>query len=300
MAKYKIGDKVRIRDDLKYGEWYYMHAFGESQMVNEDMIEKAGQIVTIKDFDTSGCYYIEEDCWHWTDEMFSGLSETTKKYPVSDLRVGDKVRVREDLNENVEYLGNGRRCGIEVNAEMVALKGLVVTIKKVNENDYHIEEDNEWYWTDEMFSEKIEDKPSLLELQMIEHQHDIPKRLFHLAEKYPNITWKKAKEYYARVVDNVILGAGEENLFSGNLSFGRGLKEAAARFEELLKLEEKAVSLKSTVGTIATFEGTPVFEDKTPKLVSNDGENPKKIDCFSCTSADCANCENFKYKMAIT
>lgn len=272
----------------------------EIQMANEEMVEKAGQIVTIKEFDKSGCYYIEEDCWHWTDEMFSESSETTKRYPVSDLKVGDRVRVREDLNKDVEYFGNGRKYGIVVNDEMVALKGSVVTIKKVNENDYHIEEDNEWYWTDEMFSEKIEDKPSLLELQMIEHQHDIPKRLFYLAEKYPNVTWKKAKEYYARVVDNVILGAGEENLFSGSLSFGRGLSEAAARFEELLKLEEKAVSFKSTVGTIATFEGVPVFEGEMPNPVSDDGRTSKKIDCFSCTSADCANCENFKYKMAIT
>lgn len=307
MAKYGIGDKVRVRDDLKYGEWYYMYTSNESQMVNEDMIEKVGQIVTIKDFDESGCYYIEEDEWHWTDEMFSESNEATKKYPVSNLKVGDKVRVRENLKLDVDYCMCDGTLGVEINREMKNKGGAIVTIKEFDENGrYYIEED-QWHWTDEMFSEKIkeqskeeekEDKPSLLEYQ-IEHQHDIPKRLFYLAEKYPNITWKKAKEYYARVVDNVILGAGEENLFSGSLSFGRGLNEAAARFEELLKLEEKAVSLKST-GTIATFEGVPVFEDKTPKLVSHDEKSPKKIDCFSCTSADCANCENFKYKMAIT
>ena len=566
MAKYGIGDKVRVRDDLKYGEWYYMHTSDESQMANGDMVEKVGQIVTIKDYDSSGCYYIEEDQWHWTDEMFSESNEATKKYPVSNLKVGDKVRVREDLKLDVDYCMCDGTLGVEINREMknkggaivtikefdkngryyieedqwhwvdemfselvksddtitqtkrhkvsdlkigdrvivrpdldidkkyadangcyrigvnssmCRLKGTVVTIKTVNDHDYNIKEDDEeWYWTDEMFSEKVEeitrkfkvgdvvrfrndlfagmsmvseegkslgilssmsdyagqeatitditgptytvdtnrfcwyagafedktidksisdeekeiktkppfevgdkvlvredlekgkfynnvstsdydavtefmldlcgrvctiekkvcdkyklvedarnyswteemfmldeypsekakeqskeeekeDKPSLLEYQ-VEHQHDIPKRLFYLAEKYPNITWKKAKEYYARVVDNVILGAGEESLFSGSLSFGKGLKEAAARFEELLKLEEKAVSLKSTVGTIATFEGVPVFEDKTPKLVSDSDRTSKKIDCFSCTSADCANCENFKYKMAIT
>ena len=71
MAKYETGDKVKVRDDLKLQEWYYMYTSRESQMANEKMVEKAGHIVTIKDFDKSGYYRIEEDCWHWTDEMFS-------------------------------------------------------------------------------------------------------------------------------------------------------------------------------------------------------------------------------------
>lgn len=387
MAKYGIGDKVRVRDDLKYEEWYYMCTSNETQMANEEMVEKAGQIVTIKDFDKSGCYYIEEDCWHWTDEMFSGLSETTKKYPVSDLKVGDRVRVRPDLEEGKKYYMKDIAIKHIVNDEMYELKGKIVTISEIRGSGYSIKEDDgEWYWTDEMFSERVEevtrkfkvgdivrfrndlftgmsifseegkslkilsqmskyagqeavitgaagatdacytvdtnsfcwyagafedkiidksisdeekeDKPSLLEYQ-IEHQHDIPKRLFCLAEKYPNVTWKKAREYYVRAVEDVILETGEKNLFSGILSFGRGLNEAAARFEELLKLEEKAVSLKSTVGTVATFEGVPVFESEMPNPVSDDERTSKKMDCFSCTSADCANCENFKYKMAI-
>lgn len=388
MAKYKIGDKVKIRDDLELNVDYRMCDGTLGVEINREMKNEGGTIATIKGYDNNGRYLIEEDCWHWTDEMFSEISESTKKCPVSDLKVGDMVRVRADLKEDVEYFGNGRTYGIEVNDEMVALKNSIVTIKKVNENDYHIEEDNEWYWTDEMFSEKIEiktkppfkagdkvlvrkdlekggsyvnvstsdydmvtgfmlnlcgkvctiervlggkykliedvnnyswteemfvldeypskkiekenkeDKPSLLEFQ-IEHQHDIPKRLFYLAEKYPNVTWKKAKEYYTRVVDNVILGAGEENLFSGSLSFGRGLSDAAARFEELLKLEEKAVSLKSTAETVATFERFPVLEGEISKPVSDDEKTSKEIDCFNCASADCTNCKNFKYKMAI-
>lgn len=388
MAKYKIGDKVKIRDDLELDVDYRMCDGTLGIEINREMKNEGGTIATIKGYDSKGRYLIEEDCWHWTDEMFSEISESTKKHSVSNLKVGDKVRVREDLNEDVEYFNNEHTYGIEVNAEMVALKGSVVTIKKVNENDYHIEEDNEWYWTDEMFSEKIEiktkppfkagdkvlvrkdlekgefytnvstsdydvvtefmlnlrgevctierilgdkyklieddhghswtekmfvldgypskeigkekkeDKPSLFEYQ-VEHQHDIPKRLFYLAEKYPNVTWKKAKAYYAKVVDNVILGSGEENLFSGSLSFGRGLSDAAARFEELLKLEEKAVSLKSTAETVATFERFPVLEGEISKLVSDDEKTSKEIDCFNCASADCVNCKNFKYKMAI-
>ena len=480
----KPGDKVRVRDDLEEDEYYYMYKSSDSQLANSDMIERAGEVVTIKDYDSSGCYYIEEDIgenlpgkgWHWTDEMFSEKLSSHETTKISNLKVGDKVIVRPDLDIDKKYAdANGcNRTG--VNSYMCDLKGTVVTIKTVNDHDYHIEEDDgDWWWTDEMFSERVEevirkfkvgdivrfrsdlfvgmsifseegkslkilsqmskyagqeavitgatdasysvdtnlfcwyagafedkiidksisgegkeiktkppfkagdkvlvredlekgkfynnvstsdcdavtepmlnlrgkvctiegticdkycliedvhnyrwteemfvldeypsekakeqpeeekkeDKPSLLEYQ-IEHQHDIPKRLFYLAEKYPNVTWKKAKAYYAKVVDNVVLGAGEENLFSGSLSFGRGLNDAAARFEELLKLEESAVSL---VGTVATFEDVPVVEDKTPKPVSNDEGISEKINCFSCTRSDCFECDKFKYKMAIT
>lgn len=471
MAKYGIGDKVRVREDLSEAVKYFGNRRSCGLGVNDEMVRLKGSVVTIKKVNRESYHIKEDNEWYWTDEMFSELIKSddtaiqTEGYKVSDLKVGDRVKVRPDLDIDKEYYMKDGIINHIVNEHMYELKGKIVTISKIRGSGYGIEEDDEeWYWTDEMFSERVEevirkfkvgdivrfrsdlfagmsmvseegkslgilssmsnyagqeatitdvtgptytvdtnrfcwyagafedktidksiydeekdiktkppfevgdkvlvredlekgkfynnvstsdydavtefmldlcgrvctiekkvcdkyklvedvhgynwteemfmldeypsekakeqpkeeekeDKPSLLEYQ-VEHQHDIPKKLFYLAEKYPNITWKKAKEYYARVVDNVILGAGEENLFSGSLSFGKGLKEAAARFEELLKLEEKAVSLKST--------------DKTPKLVSDSDRTSKKIDCFSCTSTDCANCENFKYKMAIT
>ena len=65
-------------------------------------------------------------------------------------KVGDKVRVREDLIAGELY-------GKDVFASgMIPFKGQTVTIKKIQENKYLIEEDLEdWYWTDEMFSEKV-------------------------------------------------------------------------------------------------------------------------------------------------
>lgn len=63
--KYKIGDKVRVRSDLKLSVLY------DGLCATDEMIKK--KIVTIASI--HGCYYeIEEDDYDWTDEMFEGLA----------------------------------------------------------------------------------------------------------------------------------------------------------------------------------------------------------------------------------
>lgn len=68
--KYKVGDKVRIREDLVTGGSY-----GGSVAV-DDMIDMAGSVVTIESVGSIG-YYIEEDPddYCWTDEMFEPVKE---------------------------------------------------------------------------------------------------------------------------------------------------------------------------------------------------------------------------------
>ena len=76
--KYKVGDKVKIRTDLRTDTKY-----GTTQVVDE-MCTLCGQVVTIKEiYAKDQSYFIEEDNgWFWTDEMFEGLIKTTKQ-PVS-------------------------------------------------------------------------------------------------------------------------------------------------------------------------------------------------------------------------
>ena len=65
-------------------------------------------------------------------------------------KVGDKVRVREDLVVDQRY---GRDVFI---SEMVSFKEKIVTIKKIYTDIYTIVEDSgNWHWTDEMFSGKV-------------------------------------------------------------------------------------------------------------------------------------------------
>ena len=82
-------------------------------------------------------------------------------------KIGDKVLVRPDLIE-------GRKYGDEVvMSDMLYFKGKIVTIEHVDHpNHYRIKEDpDQWYWTDEMFSEK-ESEEIKSDLEEIEEYFD--------------------------------------------------------------------------------------------------------------------------------
>ena len=63
-------------------------------------------------------------------------------------KVGDKVRVRSDLNVNLD-------CSPTVVEELLCKAGDIVTISAVNDNDYRID-GFRYYWTDEMFEGLVE------------------------------------------------------------------------------------------------------------------------------------------------
>lgn len=83
--KYKIGDKVRVRDDLEIGKWYSMNNRNFSDCVNSKMTAFKGKEVTILADNCFGMYLIKEDNgeWHWTDEMFSGLATSLPKVVIN-------------------------------------------------------------------------------------------------------------------------------------------------------------------------------------------------------------------------
>lgn len=66
--KYKVGDKVRVRSDLRVGKSYGEHAFVH------DMFKFRGKIVTIESVWKQG-YRIEEDIYWWADEMLEPVEE---------------------------------------------------------------------------------------------------------------------------------------------------------------------------------------------------------------------------------
>lgn len=82
-AKYKPGDRVRVRADLTNGGGYFMPD-GRGQIVVKDMMIFAGEIVTIEEASESG-YRIRESVYTWTDEMFEPVQ------PIVIYHKGDKV-----------------------------------------------------------------------------------------------------------------------------------------------------------------------------------------------------------------
>ena len=71
--KYKVGDKVRVRNDLEIGSRYQMEDTGVKDTFVSEMDQYSGKVVTIHGI--WGCEYeIVEDNgkYNWTDEMFEG------------------------------------------------------------------------------------------------------------------------------------------------------------------------------------------------------------------------------------
>ena len=72
MAKYEVGDRVVVRDDLVLGNAYTMDDPDDGRWgVVNGMLKFCGRTVTIKEVYGYG-YDIEEFGCIWTDEMFSG------------------------------------------------------------------------------------------------------------------------------------------------------------------------------------------------------------------------------------
>lgn len=109
--KYKIGDRVKIRDDLIPGEYY-----GED-IFSSGMHQYAGKIATIIGIDTKSyiSYIIDLDNgdWSWTDEMF-------KK------KINELDYFQEQLDESFAEL---------IRKHQFLQKELIRLQKKYNKND---------------------------------------------------------------------------------------------------------------------------------------------------------------------
>lgn len=101
MAKYKIGDKIKIREDLKGGCYYNEVYF------NTDMEEYRGKIATIMGLVNSKSYWIDldEQFWYWSDDMFENDILTEKQF-------NDKINELEkqiaELKEQLEKKSDGK------------------------------------------------------------------------------------------------------------------------------------------------------------------------------------------------
>lgn len=104
---FKIGDKVKVREDLKYGMIVGSY---ERNSVVKDMLQYAGKTATITDIDDNACYLdIDGEEWVWGDIVLDKLS---------DIRPVDQV-IEELKAERDAIKAKNKKAG-----QMIARGGL--------------------------------------------------------------------------------------------------------------------------------------------------------------------------------
>lgn len=80
--KYKVGDKVKIREDLIDGKWYGNHT------VVVYMLKYKGQDVTIENVRRDNCYTLKEEDmkFAWTDEMIECKVDDKPKNQIKNIK----------------------------------------------------------------------------------------------------------------------------------------------------------------------------------------------------------------------
>lgn len=163
--KYKIGDVVKIRDDLQKGEKY-----GEYEVM-EGMLEYKGTIGTIEYIDWDGDYYLAEvnNPYAWHKDMLEPV--TIEDYLKESIRVdkikggngmeykiGDAVRIKDNLVVGEKY----GECNVI--KDMLRFRGTIDTIDNIDiDGDYYLTgDDNPYVWHKDML-EPIELKDDLKE-----------------------------------------------------------------------------------------------------------------------------------------
>lgn len=108
--KFKVGEKVKIKKNLKEG-------YDFKYYVADEMEKFKGKTVTIYSVN-SEAYRIEEDnmCWDWTEDMFEGLAIITKE-ELFKMPIGTKITT--DLEENNIFVKVGENDFCNDNADHI-------------------------------------------------------------------------------------------------------------------------------------------------------------------------------------
>lgn len=136
--EYKVGDVVRIKNNLQVGEKYGMCR------VVQDMLEYRGTLQTIKYIDPDGDLCLDDNTpYVWDKDMVElvkakdELKEPIYVKEIDDMeyKVGDVVRIKNDIQEGEMY----GECDIV--DSMLKYRGTIHAIE-------YIDEDGDFYLTD--------------------------------------------------------------------------------------------------------------------------------------------------------
>lgn len=113
--KFKVGDKVRVRDDLVKGVMY------DDITCIREMLAFQGKVLTI-DYVADKSYSVEENCWSWSDAMLEpAVGE-------KELNSSSQVDIHKIINEAIEK--KDRTVHIFIMGENIS-----VDVKPLSESD---------------------------------------------------------------------------------------------------------------------------------------------------------------------
>ena len=181
--KYKIGDKVRIRKDLKTLEVY------GDQLFVKQMEKYKGTPVTISEV-FSGGYYIKEDKdenknWSWTDEMFEGLVD-------DELTAEEAIRLRLEMCNEMQTLckncgmsKHNNNMGVSCNELQQKYPERAVKILKQWKVDHEKKEiESEFAYLIRVMKEEGDSTTCIYTYEVKEDKDDINEKMNELVKKY--------------------------------------------------------------------------------------------------------------------
>lgn len=186
--KYKVGDKVRVREDLNIDEKYGLLC------AIDEMIKK--KTVTIS-YVYDGYYGIEEDVFMWTDEMFEGLVE-------EELTAEEATRILGEICcENKCYNG----CPIGKARGKMSCHFFrrdkpkeVIEILKQWKKDHEKEEvETEIVYLIKVMKEVCDDETCIYAYEIDVNKEDINDKMRELVEEYSGEQDSKIYAKYERI-----------------------------------------------------------------------------------------------------
>lgn len=101
--EFKVGDKVKIREDLVEGK------YKGPLYTNDEMAQMAGKTLTIKVIRLAReCYTVEENGWDWNDEMLEKLPDLKPVDQVIEELEGERDAIKAKNKKAGQMIARGQ------------------------------------------------------------------------------------------------------------------------------------------------------------------------------------------------